>query len=166
MLRSFMFSLRIRAMFRSTTARRQLYYSEVRRARSEQYLPGQQRRIQSQAREEERGGNEKGRELRACRGRPSEIAVAAPCDAGVHGRRRSGRGQPRQDHDLQPAVRGDVAHPAASPCLQERRGRAHFRDRKSTRLNSSHQIISYAVFCLKKKKNTNNNITHIDTVRD
>src|SRR5947208_7714171 len=26
------------------------------------------------------------------------------------------------------------------------------RDRKSTRLNSSHQIISYAVFCLKKKK--------------
>src|SRR5258708_23754061 len=29
------------------------------------------------------------------------------------------------------------------------------RDRKSTRLNSSHQIISYAVFCLKKKKNTN-----------
>src|SRR5258708_30661331 len=27
-------------------------------------------------------------------------------------------------------------------------------DRKSTRLNSSHQIISYAVFCLKKKKNS------------
>src|SRR5258708_31648584 len=26
-------------------------------------------------------------------------------------------------------------------------------DRKSTRLNSSHQIISYAVFCLKKKRN-------------
>src|SRR5947208_9860022 len=29
---------------------------------------------------------------------------------------------------------------------------ASARDRKSTRLNSSHQIISYAVFCLKKKK--------------
>src|SRR5258708_21067406 len=29
----------------------------------------------------------------------------------------------------------------------------HGSDRKSTRLNSSHQIISYAVFCLKKKKN-------------
>src|SRR5258708_10670004 len=28
------------------------------------------------------------------------------------------------------------------------------RDRKSTRLNSSHQIISYAVFCLKTKKHT------------
>src|SRR5258708_19183653 len=30
-----------------------------------------------------------------------------------------------------------------------------FLDRKSTRLNSSHQIISYAVFCLKKKKKQN-----------
>src|SRR5688572_31487050 len=30
-----------------------------------------------------------------------------------------------------------------------------FRDRKSTRLNSSHSQISYAVFCLKKKKETN-----------
>src|SRR5206468_9703676 len=29
-------------------------------------------------------------------------------------------------------------------------------DRKSTRLNSSHDQISYAVFCLKKKKNKNN----------
>src|SRR2546426_3504308 len=28
-----------------------------------------------------------------------------------------------------------------------------YRDRKSTRLNSSHLVISYAVFCLKKKKN-------------
>src|SRR5260221_9748632 len=35
------------------------------------------------------------------------------------------------------------------------RGTAHSssaRDRKSTRLNSSHTVISYAVFCLKKKK--------------
>src|SRR5260221_10621135 len=32
--------------------------------------------------------------------------------------------------------------------------REQFRDRKSTRLNSSHTVISYAVFCLKKKKNT------------
>src|SRR2546426_3851547 len=30
-------------------------------------------------------------------------------------------------------------------------------DRKSTRLNSSHLVISYAVFCLKKKKNTYKN---------
>src|SRR5437762_7201786 len=31
-----------------------------------------------------------------------------------------------------------------------------FLDRKSTRLNSSHRCISYAVFCLKKKKKKNN----------
>src|SRR5436305_7985900 len=33
------------------------------------------------------------------------------------------------------------------------------RDRKSTRLNSSHVRISYAVFCLKKKKNTEQKCT-------
>src|SRR5438552_10990080 len=32
-------------------------------------------------------------------------------------------------------------------------------DRKSTRLNSSHQIISYAVFCLKKKKTMEYNVS-------
>src|SRR2546422_2676046 len=35
----------------------------------------------------------------------------------------------------------------------QRAASAHARDRKSTRLNSSHGYISYAVFCLKKKKN-------------
>src|SRR5258708_22442018 len=38
------------------------------------------------------------------------------------------------------------------PALLRRRVRLS--DRKSTRLNSSHQIISYAVFCLEKKKNS------------
>src|SRR3712207_8828384 len=33
------------------------------------------------------------------------------------------------------------------------------KDRKSTRLNSSHANISYAVFCLKKKKNTSSPLT-------
>src|SRR3712207_7872382 len=37
--------------------------------------------------------------------------------------------------------------PDRSPCTRTRPG-----DRKSTRLNSSHANISYAVFCLKKKK--------------
>src|SRR5215204_6768234 len=32
-------------------------------------------------------------------------------------------------------------------------------DRKSTRLNSSHTVISYAVFCLKKKKKKTNRLT-------
>src|SRR5215467_547586 len=35
---------------------------------------------------------------------------------------------------------------------------ANQRDRKSTRLNSSHLVISYAVFCLKKKKKNKKNI--------
>src|SRR5438132_9924720 len=34
-------------------------------------------------------------------------------------------------------------------------GEIRIEDRKSTRLNSSHTVISYAVFCLKKKKNKN-----------
>src|SRR5438270_3839693 len=39
-------------------------------------------------------------------------------------------------------------------------------DRKSTRLNSSHSQISYAVFCLKKKKNIHNTYKlHIEYIR-
>src|SRR5207247_9552850 len=51
---------------------------------------------------------------------------------------------------LAPSPRGRLPFPRArgGPGLREdRRG-----DRKSTRLNSSHEWISYAVFCLKKKK--------------
>src|SRR2546430_12604825 len=40
-----------------------------------------------------------------------------------------------------------------------RRQRETHRDRKSTRLNSSHSQISYAVFCLKKKKTQPNKTT-------
>src|SRR2546430_11445778 len=43
---------------------------------------------------------------------------------------------------------------------QDIRGAVQHLDRKSTRLNSSHSQISYAVFCLKKKKK---NIKTIDT---
>src|SRR2546430_2901788 len=39
-----------------------------------------------------------------------------------------------------------------SPVEPSRVPQAHLLDRKSTRLNSSHSQISYAVFCLKKKK--------------
>src|SRR3712207_7741824 len=45
--------------------------------------------------------------------------------------------------------RGQAARMPVFPPLLGRRAR----DRKSTRLNSSHANISYAVFCLKKKKN-------------
>src|SRR5438034_4763411 len=37
-------------------------------------------------------------------------------------------------------------------------------DRKSTRLNSSHTVISYAVFCLKKKKKKQKKKTRIETI--
>src|SRR5258705_1997902 len=56
-------------------------------------------------------------------------------------------------------VRGcDSAHSAAPADLrrrgrEQRRARTARPDRKSTRLNSSHLGISYAVFCLKKKSN-------------
>src|SRR2546426_4691449 len=52
------------------------------------------------------------------------------------------------------ALAVSVAGPtAASDCFTKRRRvRSRSLDRKSTRLNSSHLVISYAVFCLKKKK--------------
>src|SRR2546430_12023436 len=71
-------------------------------------------------------------------------------------------------------LRGDAARgvayepsarraPATHPCRAAPRGRgaAPARDRKSTRLNSSHSQISYAVFCLKKKKITAVSQCHI-----
>src|SRR2546428_4397676 len=45
-------------------------------------------------------------------------------------------------------------HESDSDIRQDAFPRHERRDRKSTRLNSSHDQISYAVFCLKKKKNT------------
>src|SRR3712207_8543562 len=50
---------------------------------------------------------------------------------------------PREGRGPAPAARIPAAPPVATGCG---------RDRKSTRLNSSHANISYAVFCLKKKK--------------
>src|SRR5258705_8510495 len=47
-----------------------------------------------------------------------------------------------------------VGWSALVPSLSEREDRQRLQDRKSTRLNSSHLGISYAVFCLKKKKTT------------
>src|SRR3989449_8227082 len=55
----------------------------------------------------------------------------------------------------QPARRGHVGGgPEGNEPMEPRGGRA---DRKSTRLNSSHGYISYAVFCLKKKKKNSHN---------
>src|SRR3712207_6985160 len=52
-------------------------------------------------------------------------------------------------------------HPPRSLPLERHGRRQRFRDRKSTRLNSSHANISYAVFCLKKKKKTYSLLHHL-----
>src|SRR3712207_7389435 len=56
-------------------------------------------------------------------------------------------GEEEQDRDRRPQA--DLHAGDGLPVSEERH---RFRDRKSTRLNSSHANISYAVFCLKKKK--------------
>src|SRR3712207_8213846 len=63
------------------------------------------------------------------------------------GRRRRGHRLVRAPHPPGPAVL--LAHLRSGAAPQPA-------DRKSTRLNSSHANISYAVFCLKKKKKKNN----------
>src|SRR3712207_8545689 len=59
-------------------------------------------------------------------------------------------------HDLEGLVAPErhhrEAHPRGDPLGVELQGGEEAGDRKSTRLNSSHANISYAVFCLKKKK--------------
>src|SRR6266516_7756983 len=54
-------------------------------------------------------------------------------------------GQPIYDDDLLPAIRSQLQQ------LRTQEYQIKSQDRKSTRLNSSHRTISYAVFCLKKK---------------
>src|SRR5437879_9959622 len=65
--------------------------------------------------------------------------------------------QPRRWSGGRPLVPscGPGARAASAPGPQE--------DRKSTRLNSSHRCISYAVFCLKKKKNKETNSTRMSS---
>src|SRR5437879_7203106 len=50
---------------------------------------------------------------------------------------------------------GNVRDTRRCPQARARRPVLQAADRKSTRLNSSHRCISYAVFCLKKKKKNN-----------
>src|SRR5438034_3808442 len=60
----------------------------------------------------------------------------------------------RRSSDLTACVttRSTCRRSATSRRRPPPRCRSGSRDRKSTRLNSSHTVISYAVFCLKKKK--------------
>src|SRR5256885_12742940 len=65
---------------------------------------------------------------------------------GLHGARTRARAVPSG----LPREWADVLRPLLRPLRRVREDRG--RDRKSTRLNSSHLVISYAVFCLKKKR--------------
>src|SRR5258708_23869808 len=67
------------------------------------------------------------------------VAAMAAHDPAVQPFDQAKRTQHQQAHHAE--------HQRAADRMAVRQG-----DRKSTRLNSSHQIISYAVFCLKKKK--------------
>src|SRR2546422_7375654 len=93
---------------------------------------------------------------------------AGPVDHPLLLERRLGRGETGDRHAERRA--GHVVHAHAVTEFHRRglatmlpadadlelgpRSPAELEDRKSTRLNSSHGYISYAVFCLKKKKNT------------
>src|SRR2546422_7656009 len=74
------------------------------------------------------------------------------------------RGRPRRSH-IPAAWRGTSGHARSQEAAPvDSPGKA---DRKSTRLNSSHGYISYAVFCLKKKKmetHTHNKIQNNETI--
>src|SRR5256885_12903353 len=61
-----------------------------------------------------------------------------------HGPASGGASRHRNACDASNGPHGPPVAPACAPTT----------DRKSTRLNSSHLVISYAVFCLKKKKST------------
>src|SRR3712207_7145190 len=71
-------------------------------------------------------------------------------------RRLGGRERPRPTSNFDAAVRTPESFRSAAIELEELTIAAYIgqgaKDRKSTRLNSSHANISYAVFCLKKKK--------------
>src|SRR5207249_8133374 len=80
-------------------------------------------------------------------------------------RTRPGRSRERARLEVAP-VGGDGARRSVAPRHDRgarSRGAARVGDRKSTRLNSSHVSISYAVFCLKKKKCIQNAFTTSDS---
>src|SRR5690606_41715462 len=79
--------------------------------------------------------------------RPAGDAEDAQDEDRLHDRRRRAGRPVRQDRAPVPAA--PARPPRRDPAAADGRGSAA--DRKSTRLNSSHVKISYAVFCLKKK---------------
>src|SRR2546429_7236462 len=79
---------------------------------------------------------------------PYTTLFRSPHRGGRRGDRPRARNR-RRDMRQPGTFRPQAAHLTTHPALTRLR-----RDRKSTRLNSSHGYISYAVFCLKKKRTT------------
>src|SRR5256885_7314013 len=63
----------------------------------------------------------------------------------------------RHDRGVGQSIVDGIPHPVSFYELDH----DQVQDRKSTRLNSSHLVISYAVFCLKKKKKNHNHLTKL-----
>src|SRR5215211_8880822 len=90
--------------------------------------------------------------------RPRRARVG-PCSHRARDRATAGSG-PLDFHPAAPLLGGLFLLPTRSQgkpetdsiCVHRPRTAHYPQDRKSTRLNSSHTVISYAVFCLKKKK--------------
>src|SRR5256885_9344073 len=82
---------------------------------------------------------------------PYTTLFRSPDSEPAAGRAASELHRKRPDPLLAPRPRGLLRSPRDRSGLR-RRVAADPADRKSTRLNSSHLVISYAVFCLKKKK--------------
>src|SRR5438132_6069127 len=75
-------------------------------------------------------------------------------------------GAPQDEHHHEVEKRKEPAHGKVHPVNQVALQADGEGDRKSTRLNSSHTVISYAVFCLKKKKHERAEGTHRKKTRD
>src|SRR5438309_8588517 len=94
---------------------------------------------------------------------PLSLHDALPISGGEPGRKECGGHEHNgRDREREGIGRADFEEDAADNFPRRQREqqahcesrRDHGEDRKSTRLNSSHSSISYAVFCLKKKKKT------------
>src|SRR3712207_7776977 len=81
-------------------------------------------------------------------------------------RSRVAEGDAAGDHDVRAGLLLELAHPLDRVAVQHGGvlpaglGQGRREDRKSTRLNSSHANISYAVFCLKKKTKITTTLNH------
>src|SRR5256886_7229182 len=144
-------------LFRSAPARcaRPGEGAEARRVRHDELLDSVEARSLARAAAPHRhphgerlGGAGAVRRLEYLPGRAVDPAARAENDGLEAGRARRAAGG--RHHDLQ------------GPGLPAPGGIRSHRDRKSTRLNSSHSQISYAVFCLKKKKCSN--VVYYDTI--